>query len=212
MQGKIFNYEGPVFKFLNTAANIVILSVAALICSIPVITFGPSMKALCSVCLKMVRNEEGYVLKDYFKSFKVNFWQTVVLGLIVLAALGFLVGGIYSVLMIGSAFHIVIKIAWGIAGVLVLLTMLWIFPMQSRFINPINKTLKFSIMLVITRFPKTLLMLVIWLFIPACFVFISGNFLPLVFLAELGTASYFCAEVYDGLFAEMEERIRNKKE
>ncbi len=211
MPGRIFNYDGPFFKFLNTAANIVILSVLTLICSIPVFTFGPAMKALYSVCFKMVRNEEGYVTKDFFKSFKKNFGQTVLLGLIVLFTLGVLVGGIYSVMMIGSLFGPVINIAWGIAGLIVVLTLLWVFPMQSRFVNPIGQTLRLSFGLVVTQLPKTLLMLVIWLFIPACFVFVSGNFLPLIFLAELGTAAYFSAEVYEPYFTEIEEKIKENR-
>ncbi len=209
MQGRIFNYEGPLFRFINTLANIVILSVLTLVCSVPLVTFGPAMKALHATCLKMVRNEDGYIIKDYFKSFKNNFLQSAVLGLIVLVALAFLGGGIYTFLMIGKAFPTIMIIAWGIAGFIISCTLIWIFPMQSRFVNPIKETVRLSFFLAVTRFPKTLIMLVIWAFIPACVLFISGNFLPLVFLAELGTAAYFNAEVYDGLFRELEDRIKN---
>ncbi len=212
MQGKVFDYDGPVFRFLNTLANVVILSVVTLICCIPVFTFGPAVRALFAVSLKMVRNEEGYILKDYFKSFRSNFGQNVVLGLLVLLALGIFGGGLYAFIMIGAAYHIIIKIGFGFAALIVISTILWIFPMQSRFTNPIRQTIKLSFWLAVTKFPKTLLMLVIWLFIPACVVFVSGNFFPLIFLAELGTAAYFSAEVYDGLFRELEDRINEKNE
>ncbi|MBQ7635847.1 MAG: DUF624 domain-containing protein [Lachnospiraceae bacterium] len=212
MKGRIFNYDGPFFGFLNTFANIIILSVVTLVCCIPVITFGPAVRALYVVSLKMVRNEESYVVKDFFKSFKSNFLQNVILGLLVLLALGFFGGGLYSMIMIGSAFHIIIKIGFGMGALIVIATILWIFPMQSRFKNPIKQTVKLSFWLAVTKFPKTILMLIIWLFIPACVVFISGNFVPLVFLAELGTAAYFCAEVYDDLFRELEDKINGNEE
>ncbi len=212
MPGKIFNYEGPFFKFLNTFANIVILSVITVVCCLPVFTFGPAVRALYVVCLKLVRNEEGYVTKDYFRSFRSNFGQNVVLGLLVLLVLGVFGGGVYSFLLIGAAYHIIIKIGFGFAALIVISTVLWIFPMQSRFTNPIKQTVKLSFWLAVTKFPKTLLMLVIWLFIPACVLFISGNFLPLIVLAEFGTAAYFSAEVYDGLFRELEDRINENKE
>jgi uncharacterized membrane protein YesL len=212
MQGRIFDYGGPLFGFLNTFANIIVLSVVTLVCCIPVITFGPAVRALYVVCLKMVRNEESYVVRDFFKSFKSNFGQNVFLGLLVLSALGIFGGGLYSLILIGGAFHIIIKIGFGMAALIVIATILWIFPMQSRFKNPIKQTVKLSFWLAVTRFPKTFLMLIIWLFIPACVVFISGNFVPLVFLAELGTAAYFCAEVYDGLFKELEDKINGNGE
>ncbi|MCR5823841.1 MAG: DUF624 domain-containing protein [Lachnospiraceae bacterium] len=208
MPGKIFDFDGPLFRFLNTLANIVILSVLTLVCSVPLITFGPSMKALYACSLKMVRNEEGYVTKDFFRNFKTQFLRSSVLGIFFLLAAGFLAGGIYTFVMIGKAFPVIMIVAWGIAGFIVLCTMLWIFPMQARFVNPIKQTVKLSFWLAVTKFPQTMLMLLIWLFIPGCVLFISGNFIPLVFLAELGTAAYFSAEVYDSLFAELEEKIR----
>jgi len=93
--GKLFNLDSPVFSFLNKAADLIWLNILTFICCIPVVTIGASMTALNYVVLKMVRNEEGYITRSYFKSFKQNFKQATVIWLIVLAVIMVLAGDFY---------------------------------------------------------------------------------------------------------------------
>ena len=59
---------------------------ACIVCCIPVVTIGPSIAAMFYVTLKMVRNEESYIVRGFFKSFKQNLKQGIVINLIMLAA------------------------------------------------------------------------------------------------------------------------------
>ena len=70
--GKVFNFEGPVFSFLSRLADLFWLNLLFVICSIPVITIGASSTALYYVTLKMAKDEEGYITRSFFKSFKEN--------------------------------------------------------------------------------------------------------------------------------------------
>lgn len=56
-----------------------------MVCSIPVITIGASLTAVFYAALKMARDEEGYVWKEFFKSFKQNLKQSILIELILAA-------------------------------------------------------------------------------------------------------------------------------
>ena len=70
---RLFNLDSPIMVFLSKMADLLILNLLALICCIPIITIGASMTAMSYVTLKMVRDEECYIAKDFFKSFRQNF-------------------------------------------------------------------------------------------------------------------------------------------
>ena len=60
-------------QILNKVADLMILNILTVFCCIPIITAGASMTAMHYVALKMARNEECYIARDFFKSFKLNF-------------------------------------------------------------------------------------------------------------------------------------------
>ena len=76
-----FSLESPLFRFIDTVANIFILTVIWTICSIPIVTIGASTTALFYVTLRMVHNEESYVSKNFWKGFRTNFKQATLLWL-----------------------------------------------------------------------------------------------------------------------------------
>ena len=73
--GRIFSLDSPLFSFLNKVADLILLNILTMICCLPIITIGASMTALHYVVLKMVRDEESYIVRSYFKSFRQNFKQ-----------------------------------------------------------------------------------------------------------------------------------------
>ena len=67
---RIFDLDSPLMRVLTKMADLMLLNLLALICCIPIITVGASLTALHYVALKIVRNEEGYIIRTFFKSFK----------------------------------------------------------------------------------------------------------------------------------------------
>ena len=65
--GRIFDMDSPVMRFLTVMADLMILNILTIICCIPIITAGASLTGLHYVLLKMARNEEGYIVKSFFK-------------------------------------------------------------------------------------------------------------------------------------------------
>ena len=70
---KIFDLDSPLMNVLNKMADLMWLNILTLICCIPIITAGAAFTSMHYVALKIVRNEESYITRSFFKSFKTNF-------------------------------------------------------------------------------------------------------------------------------------------
>lgn len=83
---RLFNMDNKFFTFMSRVADLIILNILCVVCCIPIVTIGPSICAMFYVTLKMVRNEESYIVRGFFKSFKQNLKQGIIINLIMLAA------------------------------------------------------------------------------------------------------------------------------
>lgn len=94
---RIFDLDGPLMSILNKIADMMILNILAIICCLPIFTAGASFTALHYVCLKIVRNEEGYIAKSFFKAFKENFKQATIIWMVLLVAILLLVADFWLI-------------------------------------------------------------------------------------------------------------------
>lgn len=89
--GGFFSLDGPFNRVGSVVADIMILGVLWLIFSIPLITIGASTTALFYVSTRRISDREGYLLRDFFSSFKSNFFTSTKIWLIWLVLFGMLV-------------------------------------------------------------------------------------------------------------------------
>lgn len=82
--GNMFNPDSGFSRLMNKIADLFILNILWLFCSIPIVTIGATTIALYSVNLKIINNEEGNLIKTFFKSFKENFKKATIIWLIIL--------------------------------------------------------------------------------------------------------------------------------
>ena len=61
----LFRLDGPVFRFVERVANLVILNLIFLLFCVPVVTIGPAITALYYVAIKLMRREESGILRDF---------------------------------------------------------------------------------------------------------------------------------------------------
>lgn len=99
----IFNLDSPIWVFMGEVADMIILGLLWWVCCLGIITMGASTTALYYVLGKKIRREQTYVVKDFFKSFKQNFRQSVPLSILMTVAfislalyISFIIGAIYS--------------------------------------------------------------------------------------------------------------------
>lgn len=199
-------------RALSRIADLMILNIIFLICCIPIVTIGPATTAMYYVTMKMSTNEEGYIVRGFFKSFKQNFKQALVIwiGLLVtgivlwmdLAILRNATGTIYTAM----------RVAIMVTLIFYIMLLLYVFPTLARFYNSIRTTLKNSVIMAIADFPRTLVMVAI--IIAAFFVTLYNGYTfwyGLLFWLMLGFAtvayanSYFFKQIFAKYIPEEEK-------
>lgn len=153
--------ENPIVQVISRITDFIILNLMWILCSIPIITIGASTTALYTVMLKIVKNEEGYIVKGFFKAFRENFKQSTLMWLIFLAV-GFVLMIDFSALRLmpvqAASF---MQILFLIMACLIICTMVYAFALQARFVNTVKNTLKNAVILVFAKLPYTVLILIV---------------------------------------------------
>lgn len=138
----MFKLDSPLMNFLNKVADIMILNVLFLIFSIPFFTIGAAFSAAYYMGFKMVKNEETYIVRGFWKAFKDNFKQGTIIWLLLVVVLGILTVDFRIILYSGIEFAQWIRIAMIAVTFVILLGVMFLFPLQARFINPVKNTIK----------------------------------------------------------------------
>ena len=136
--GKLFSLDNPVMGALGKMADLIWLNILTFICCIPIITIGASMTALNYVTLKIVRDEETYITKAFFKSFKQNFKQATIIWLIMLLVIAVLVGDFVIFMYSTVEFPSWIKTVLLAVVILFAFATMHVFPVLSKFDNTVN--------------------------------------------------------------------------
>jgi uncharacterized membrane protein YesL len=200
------NIDSPFMQALNRIADMMWLNILALLCCLPIITIGPSLTALHYMSLKMVRNEECYITKGFFKAFKTNFKQSLLLWLIIMFAVGIVVGDFFIMRSSQIQFHIFIRMVVTAVGALIVFTAVFVFPVQARFENTLFRTLKNAFIMSVLQFPKTILMIILYVLPVALFLLLPQT-TPLIFLFGFSLPTFLSAKLYNKFFKKLEDQI-----
>ena len=201
--GKILDIDSPFMRVLNKLADLIYLNFLTLICCIPIVTIGASMTALHYVLLKMVKNEDGYITKSFFKSFKQNFKQATLIWLILLLAICILAGDFlifsYSQINFPGWLQVVLLAV----AILVLFATIHLFPLLARYENSIMNTYRNSLFMGILNLPKTVVMMICWLLPIAIIIFIP-QIAPIGFVFGISGPAFLNALLYKKSFQRFE--------
>ncbi len=168
----IFNINSPMMRMLSNLWDWIVLNLLTVLFSLPVVTIGAATTAMY-YCVGKQRRGEDSVLKDFWHSFKANFWQSTAMWLIFVV-----VGWILGISIVASftfqspGFKVIGCIAIGVA-VLVVAVGSWAFALMSRFENTVRETITNAFICVLSNFFRSLMM-----------VFV--NILPLALFLLLG--------------------------
>lgn len=156
-----FNMDNGFFRVLGRIADLMILNILFIVCCIPVVTIGPALTGMYYVTLKMAVNEEGYIARGFFKSFRQNLRQGIILWLILLLIGIVLFMDILILRNAAGTFYNVMRVLILATSLVYMMVMIYVFPTLARFENSIRATLKNSLLMSILDFPRTFVMLVI---------------------------------------------------
>lgn len=209
--GKVFSLDSPLMNGLGKLADLIWLNILATICCIPIITIGASLTALHYVVLKMVKDEEGYITRSFFKSFKENFKQATLMWLMLLVVFILLVADFMIFRFSGIVFPGWCQIALIAIAVLIMFATMHLFPLLSRYENSIRATYKNSLFMGILHLPKTILMMLCWI-VPIVITIYVESFFPIVFFLGISGPAFLNALLYKKSFQQLEPETEIKSD
>ncbi len=202
---RFLNIDSPFMQFLGKAADLMWVNILCLLLCLPIFTAGAAVTAMHYVCLKIVRDEECYITKSFFKSFKENFLQSTLEWLIMLVMIFIFAGDFYLFYTGAVVMPTIIQLIILAISVFVLLGAIMVFPVQARFVNTIPGTFKTAFAIAIIQVPKTLLMLVIYV-LPIGLAYVFPQIFPLILVFGLSVPAFCAALLYNKKFKMLEDR------
>lgn len=200
----IFSADNFLGKFMNLIGNLVLVNVLFIICSLPIFTIGASTTALYYSIMKYIRRDEGYIHTNFIRSFKENFKQSTIIWLIMLF-IGFIIfldikiGVTVNAIGGGSLIGKCMIVSSTLILIPYLLVLLYIFPVQAKFVNPIRKNILNSILMATAHLGYTFLLILF----TALFVLLtltSKAFIGLGIFCGFSLFAYVTGNIYIYVF------------
>lgn len=201
--GSLFDINSKFMQFLYKAADLILLNVLTLLCCIPVVTIGPAFSAMHYVLLRIYRNEERGLLRDFFHSFVSNLKQGIVL------TVGYL---LYFLLLIldyqlaSRTENGILRIALYAVPFLALiggLSLSWVFALLSRYHNTVWGTVKTTFAACIAHPIRSLAMTALTM-LPYLLLAVSGKMVPVFLLFAVSLSAFLRTMLYDPVFKKLE--------
>ena len=207
----LFEEGSPFIRFLNRMADLLIINLLTLLMCVPVITAGASLTAMHYVLLKIVRDEEGYIVRSFFRSFKRNFLQATALWLICAALYALMISSLSMIIQNSGSYPIWLPSAILVTAILLWTVMIYAFALLSRYDNSVFRTLFNAVSLTFAELLRSLEMLVITL-APLALLLRTTFALPFLVLFGLSVPGYACAMIYDPIFRKIEKQMGMEEE
>lgn len=209
---KFFSYDSKFMTFLRRIADLMILSVLWVVCSIPLATIGPATAALYFVTLKMVRHEETHILKMYMYSFRENLLQGI--GITVLFAFcGFiLILDYFMIVVMSGVFQVILKVAFLVMTLFFMFVLFYTFPLQAQFTNTIRQILKNAWLLSFQKLGNTVFVVVLNILPLMIFLIFTEVFLktiPVWMLLAPAAIAYLCSKGFVKIFDSLIDSINS---
>lgn len=131
----LFSADSALMRGLTRLADVIILNLLFIATSIPVVTLGASLTALNFTAMRIGTGECNSVTGDYFRSFRRNFRQATVIGLVLALLIGVLAAWYVVVtnLAFGAMTELVLLAIWYVLAFTLAAAALFVFPYLANF-------------------------------------------------------------------------------
>lgn len=202
-----FRGDSAYSQIMTKVFDILWLSVLSIICCIPVITLGASLISLYYVMLKLVRDEETAVTRNFFKVFKENFLQSVPVTLILAL----------TIIVLTTDFHILGQNNNGsssvIYGCCIFIALIataifsYVFPLLARYKNTVRKTFGNAARLAACNIGASFVMVIVNIFPVIWFIASPETFAAIFFIwmfVGLGIQAFINSLIVRKIFDRLE--------
>lgn len=161
--GNFLNPDSGIMGFMSKVADVILLSLLWVVCSIPIVTMGAATAALYYTAVKSIRRDRSYIFRSFISSFKENFVQGTILWLlflVVMAVLGVNIRFTQRLAVSGAdkTIGFLLMVVYCFMGFAAGSTALYVLPVLSRFKMKKREILKMSLFMSIRHLPYTILL------------------------------------------------------
>jgi uncharacterized membrane protein YesL len=196
--------NSPLYRLLSKLTDILILSLLWLVCSLPVITIGAATTAVYYVNMKLVKDEEEYIVKSFLKAFRNNLKQGTILWMLFLAFGVVLATNYYQLFYKAEEAKIFFQGVTILATVLYVFSFIYAFPLLARYNNSVGRILLNSIAISIRYFFRTLIIII--LIAALLFLgFYSTTTLFFVIVLGIGVVTFVVSAYVLKIFEQLEQ-------
>lgn len=142
-------------------SNLFLLNILWIIFSTPIITMKFATSAVYYVTLKMVKNEEGYIIKSFWTAFRQNLKQGIIIEFVLLIGGVILLGDIWYFLHMANIFGYILAGIFSIGLTIYVLTIIFTFPLLAKYSNTVSGTLKNAVLMSLKNLPSSFAMAVL---------------------------------------------------
>ena len=150
-----FRQEGRIMQVLSTLADLVLLNLLTILCSLPIFTLGAAVTALYD-SIGHLQQGDGGLFSGYFQAFRANFRQSALAWLVLLSILAAILYALMHLLSAGTSGSFVPVLLFLLAVWSMVLA--WTFPIQAQFSPPAFHTLAYAFVCAIKFLPRTICM------------------------------------------------------
>ncbi len=170
--------DTPAAVFLRLLADLMILNLLVLFCSLGVVTIGAALSAMYAVLFQR-EWDEGMVavIKTFFRSFIRNFLMATALELVLVLVAGVAAGDVWYAVNSEQPLKTVYIAVGTVIALLAVILFIKAFPQQAIYRNSLKNYLKNSFLLAVCAPGQLLLALAAWIgpwilvgFVPEVFV------------------------------------------
>lgn len=205
--------DSPTINIADQIADVLVAGFLWLLCSIPIVTIGPASAALYYTVVKVARRKRETVSKAFFHSFKSNLKQGVGITVIYL---------LYGILLAAFAFITGYGGAWEkspytvvLAGIILaapfVFTLLYIFPIISRFEGGVLRQFQYALLMSVGHFISTIILFVL-LLIVCLLIYFFPFFLAILPGLYMYAASFLIERIFRQYMAEEREKYAEEEE
>lgn len=156
----LFRYDNKFFEILGKITDIVILNLLCIISCLPIVTIGASITATYSVAMKMTKDEETYIVKEFIRIFKENFKTSSIVWITMIIIGGVLMFDFYmSRFVSNESISKILQFIFTMISIIYTFTLTYVFPIISKFENTIKNIMINSVLISIQNLPYTVIIL-----------------------------------------------------
>ncbi len=155
--------ERWIVKGLTYSANLVLLNVLFLVCSLPVITFGASYGAMHTMLRKM-DDGENVVVKGFFYAFKDQFKQTTVSWIVLLIPGVWMFLEANMIIETKAELPVYLYVSFLVPVMVYLGYLPWVLIQASYFTCTQKQQLKNGLLFAVRLLPQTIVMIILNIF------------------------------------------------